>query len=447
MAQSYSNICDFPVFDPDKDWITLEQNHASDEFNRACSYVKSRAAEDNLVMSFEGNNSRPYPVMSGVCALHAGTEEILAPRIASIFNALQKIVSAYRADANLQEFLGIPNQLNQWVKEDTEPANNRVDLCRFDLMGRTLSELKIIEFNCNAPGGIVYAGMINRYWREAPFSSSLIESWGGGASTFEQSDWVATWLSSLADRRGLRDIEGIGLLHPAGGNILELPHLKKRIEACGLRSAMLTPEQLSQTGDHTFQLAYLKYGVQRAIQDIGQWEQFCRSVVEGRLVIQSSLAGRWIGDNKLCVAVMSDPRFSYLFNDAERAAIGTIIPTSRKLGDGISQREVIQYKDDFVVKHPYGTRGVSVFVGRDYDQIAWTELVGKTSSLGHVVQQYVDSDFEVDGDTCFRDLVVMLASGAIVGYGSRVSRARKVNIAQDGRKMAVLSSLPVPVIH
>lgn len=360
-----------------------------------------------------------------------------------IFSALQKIVSAYRTDANLQEFLAIPKQLNQWIKEDAAPSNNQVDLCRFDLMGRTLSELKIIEFNCNAPGGIVYAGMINRYWREAPFASALIESWGGGASTFEQSDWVATWLSKLAHRRGMRDIEGIGLLHPAEGNILELPHLKKRIEACGLRSVMLTPEQINQSDAHTFQLAYLKYGVQRAIQDVGQWGQFCRSVVEGRLVIQSSLAGRWIGDNKLCVAVMSDSRFSYLFNDAERAAIRTIIPTSRKLGDGISQREVIQYKDDFVVKHPYGTRGVSVFVGRDYDQVEWAELIGKTSSLGHVVQKYVDSDFEVDGESCFRDLVVMIASGAIVGYGSRVSRARKVNIAQDGRKMAVLSSLQV----
>lgn len=443
MVKSNSNVFDLPVFDPGKDWITLEQNHANDDFNQACSYVKSRAAEDNLSMSFEENRLRPYPVMPGVCALHAGTEEILAARIGSIFSALQKIVSAYRADANLQEFLAIPRQLNQWVKEDTAPSNNKVDLCRFDLMGRTLSELRIIEFNCNAPGGIVYAGMINRYWREAPSFSAQIASWGGNASTFEQNDWVATWLSKLADRRGLRNIEGIGLLHPAGGNILELPHLKKRIEACGLRAVMLTPEQLSQSDDHTFQLAYLKYGVQRAIQDIGQWDPFCRSVVEGRLVIQSSLAGRWVGDNKLCVAVMSDPRFSYLFNDAERAAIRTIIPTSRKLGDGISQREVIHYKDDFVVKHPYGTRGVSVFVGRDYDPVEWAELIGKASSLGHVAQQYVDSDFQVEGDTCFRDLVVTIASGAIVGYGSRVSRARKVNIAQDGRKMAVLSSLRV----
>lgn len=442
MIDSCPNTFDLPVFDPERDWITLSGDHAEAGFNRAFSYVRGRAAEDNLSMSFEGIQSRPYPVMSGVCALHAGAELILANRVTAVFGALQKIVAAYRADANLQEFLDIPQRLKQWIKEDTAPSNNKVDLCRFDLMGRTLSELRIIEFNCNAPGGIVYAGLLNRYWREAPFASEMLESWGGASSTFEQQDWVAQWLSKLAHQRGMADIEGIGLLHPAGGNILELPHLQQRLEACGLRSVMLTPEQVNRSDDHAFQLAYLKYGVQRAIQDMGQWESFCRSVVEGRLVIQSSLAGRWIGDNKLCVAVMSDPRFSYLFDDKERAAIHRLIPMSRKLGDGISQREVINCKDDFVVKHPYGTRGVSVFVGRDYGQIEWAELISKTSSIGHVVQQYVDSDFEVDGESCFRDLVVMIASGAIVGYGSRVSRARKVNIAQDGRKMAVLSSLP-----
>ncbi|MFM0340230.1 hypothetical protein [Paraburkholderia fungorum] len=444
MFDLHGNIRDLPVIDPEKDWITSGKDRSRAGLNLAYSHVQKRAAEDNLSTSLGSTGSCPEPLMSGVCALHAETEEIVAARIGTVFGALQKIVSTYRADANLQEFLEIPWQLNQWVRQDTQPLNNKIDLCRFDLMGRTLSGLRIIEFNANAPGGIVYTGMINRYWREAPFTSDLIASWGGASSPFEQLDWVVRWLSGLAHGRGIVDIEGIGLLRPAGGNMLELPHLKKRIEACGLRSVMLSPEQVNQRDDHSFQLAYLKYRPQRAIEGIGQWEQFCRSVVEGRLVIPSSLAGRWIGVNKLCAAVMSDPRFSYLFDVAERAAIRTIIPMSRKLGDGMTQGEVIASKDDFVIKHPYGSRGASVHIGRDYDQTAWSELIRRTSSLGCLVQQYVESDYEVDGAPCSRDLRVMIASGAIVGYGSRVSHARKINSAPDRRKLAVLSSLEAP---
>ncbi|WGS53459.1 hypothetical protein LFL96_20580 [Paraburkholderia sp. D15] len=440
MLESHSMSSDLPVFDPAKDWITLGKDPAKAELNRAYAHVRKCAAEDGLSMSFEGNQSRPYPVMAGVCALHAATEEILAARIKTVFNALEKIVNAYRTDKNLQQFLDIPKPLSRWVKEDTQPSNNRIDLCRFDLMGHSLATLRIIEFNANAPGGIVYAGMINRYWRSAPWAGELIESWGGTPSVFEREDWVPDWLSSLAAARGLDAIDGIALLHPAGGNILELPHLKRRIEAGGLRAAMLTPEELNRGADSAFRLGYLKYGVQRSIQDVGQWERFCRSVVEGRVAIQSSLAGRWIGDNKLCIVVMSDPRFAYLFNDAELAAIRALVPLSRKLGDGISRADLIDNKDDFVIKHPYGTRGASVHVGRDYDAEAWTDLIMLRSSSGYVVQRYVDSETEVEGETCFRDLVVTIASGEIVGYGSRVSRARKVNIAQEGSKMAVLGS-------
>ncbi|WCM22244.1 hypothetical protein NDK50_29960 [Paraburkholderia bryophila] len=441
MLESFSGNDDLPVFDPEKDWITWGNDPSKADLSRAYAHVQERAIEDRLSLSFEGNRSRAYPVMSGVCALHPVTEEILVARIKAVFNALQKIVAAYRTDRNLQHFLDIPKPLNRWVKEDAEPSNNRIDLCRFDLMGRSLAQLKIIEFNANAPGGIVYAGMINRYWRQAPWSAELIESWGGAPSVFEREDWVVRWLLALAETRGMEAIEGIALLHPTDGNMLELPHLKQRIEAYGLRAAMLTPEQLFQDANTAFRLGYLKYGVQRAIQDIGQLDRFCRSVVEGRLVIPSSLAGRWIGDNKLCIAVMSDPRFTYLFDDAERAAIHALVPLSRKLGDGVSRADLLNNKDDFVIKHPYGTRGAAVHVGRDYDTATWTDLIMQTSSSGYVVQRYIDAECEVEGETCFRDLVVTIASGAIAGYGSRVSRVRKVNIAQEGRKMAVLSSL------
>jgi hypothetical protein len=67
MAQSHSDIYDPPIFDPDKDRSTLEQNHANGEFNRACSYVKDGAAHDDLSLSVERGKSRHYPVMPDMC--------------------------------------------------------------------------------------------------------------------------------------------------------------------------------------------------------------------------------------------------------------------------------------------------------------------------------------------------------------------------------------------
>src|SRR6266566_6072099 len=136
-----------PIIDPRKDLITVADQQASESFREAYAYVCHRAREDGLAMSYEGNRSKPYPIMSGICCLHKDAEKLLRQRIKTVFTALQKIVGSYHHDESLQEFLAIPEPLNRWVMRDVQPSHRSVDLCRFDMMGRNLDELRIIEFN------------------------------------------------------------------------------------------------------------------------------------------------------------------------------------------------------------------------------------------------------------------------------------------------------------
>ncbi len=435
---------DLPIIDPDKDLIGNGQT--SETLCQAYAYVQHRAAEDGLVMSYEGNRTKPYPVMLGVCCLHKQAETLLQQRIKTVFSALQKIVVAYHDDAQLQAFLAIPKALNDWVMQDCEPSHRSVDLCRFDMMGHSLDTLRIIEFNANAPGGIAYFGFVNTYWREAPETAELISSWGSAPSILEQPGWFSDWITNLAHRRGLTSIDAIGLLHPPNGNILELPHLQKRLQHQGYQCPMMSPADAYENGKPLFQVAYLKYGVQRTLKDISQWERFCTGVVNNEIVIPSSLSGRWIGDNKLCLAVMSDPRFSYLFNLVEQQAIRQMIPYSRKLGDGINAENILVNKDNWVIKNPYDTRGAGVYVGRDHTEMQWKKLFADQQLDGFLVQEYIDSHNLIAGNAVpgFRDLVAIIASGRIVGYASRVSSGYKVNIAQDGKALSVLSTLNFP---
>jgi hypothetical protein len=436
-----SSFIDDRIFCQERELVSVAGEEVGNGFESAYAYVQERAKNDQLMMSFEGGRARPYPIMSGVTCLNPSVERTLQDRIHTIHGALQKIVSSYHKDAGLRDFMNLPKELEAWVLEDSDDTHRKIDLCRFDMMGRSLSEIRIIEFNANAPGGILHGGMINTYWREAPEIKGLLHSWGGTPSPYEESDWFDKWLVDLARRRGLRDVESIGLLHPQDGNVLELSHAAQCIRRSGYRSAMITPSEWAKSRGIPFEVIYLKYGIQRAMKDMGLLQPFCRNVVEGKVIVPSSLSGRWIGDNKLCLAVMSDPKFHHMFDDGEKEAIRHMIPFSRKLGDGIALSEVADNKDQFVVKNPYGTRGASVYVGKDYSKDAWKELVKLSDNFGFVVQEYVDSSYATVDNELYRDLVAMIASGRIVGYGSRVSYVRKVNVAQEGRKMAVLSSI------
>lgn len=436
-----SNFIDDQIFCRERELVSFAGEEVGNGFESAYAYVQERAKNDKMMMSFEGGKTRPYPIMSGVTCLNRSIEQTLQERIYTIHGALQKIVASYHKDAGLRDFMSVPKELEAWVHEDSDDAHRKIDLCRFDMMGRSLSEIRVIEFNANAPGGILHGGMINTYWREAPEIRELIQSWGGMPSIYEKTDWFDKWLVDLAHRRGLQSIESMGLLHPQDGNVLELSHAVQCIRRDGYRSAMITPFEWAESRGAPFDVIYLKYGVQRAMKDMGLLESFYRNVVEGKVVVPSSLSGRWIGDNKLCLAVMSDPHFGYMFDDNEKEAIECMIPFSRKLGDGMALSEAVDNKDQLVIKNPYGTRGVSVYLGKDYSRDAWKELVTLPDNFGFLVQEYIDSSYASADNELYRDLVAMIASGRIVGYGSRVSYVRKVNIGQEGRKLAVLSSI------
>lgn len=76
----------------------------------------------------------------------------------------------------------------------------------------------------------------------------------------------------------------------------------------------------------------------------------------------------------------------------------------------------------------------------------WKTLFADQQLAGFLVQEYIDSHNLIASDAApyCRDLVAIIASGRIVGYGSRVSSGYKVNIAQNGKLLSVLSTLNFP---
>ncbi|UUM21345.1 hypothetical protein [Mycoavidus sp. SF9855] len=99
-----------------------------------------------------------------------------------------------------------------------------------------------------------------------------------------------------------------------------------------------------------------------------------------------------------------------------------------------------------MIKNPYDTRGASVYVGRDHTEMQWKKLFADQQLDGFLVQEYIDSQYLIAGDAAsgFRDLVAIIASGCIVRHASRVNSGYKVNIAQDGKNLSVLSTLNFP---
>ena len=73
------------------------------------------------------------------------------------------------------------------------------------------------------------------------------------------------------------------------------------------------------SGWPVFDTAYLKLGMREFGRLRRELASFVEAVRSGALFVQNGQRGRWIGDNKLCLAVLSDSRFRDPFPPAGRA--------------------------------------------------------------------------------------------------------------------------------
>lgn len=79
-------------------------------------------------------------------------------------------------------------------------------------------------------------------------------------------------------------------------------------------------------------------------------------------------------------------------------------------------------------------------VGAETSPEAWQQLVRSADRRGWLVQERIGTPVvEVTGERYFRDLVVPVLNGRIIGYGSRMSRGHLLNVARGGGASTVFA--------
>jgi hypothetical protein len=385
-----------------------------------------------------------YPVLPGIAALDPRAEPALADGVLILMGALERIVRAYRSDDQLAAFLAVPSPMVEfWLTERPRPAELAVDLCRVDLTGdHRLGDVRVLEFSPNSPGGTLFSGMAATWWRHAPHVGPLLKEWNSVPSPFEGATWFVDELLTIeaAHQRETNGSAGAGarppvlLLGPAEEHPAESDALAAQLRRRGRAMRLACPPQL-RAGEQA-RLAYLKYHLHHTLVDSTRWQVLRELGRAGRLRVVNEVAMRLIAGSKLCLAVMSDPRFRYLFSDRQRAAIDWLVPYSRKLGDGVDVAEAVRARADLVLKSPYGHRGREVHIGRVCSAGRWAELVGDPAHHGWLIQRFVRPG-TVRGLN--RDLGVVVMNGQVGGYSARVNRSLLINVAQGGGKQTIVS--------
>ncbi|MFJ4189554.1 hypothetical protein [Kitasatospora sp. NPDC089509] len=377
--------------------------------------------------------------------LHAHRRRELDELVASYHRMIETITAAWEHDAELRAVLTVPRALLPHV---TTARDTRVHLLRLDLLPQPDGTLRVLETNANCPGGLPNAGQARAAWRP------LLTGHGIALPPPLPADdpvWAGRWLTELAEQHTGTRPETVVLFQPRDSYRRDVPVYDAALTALGVRVLHADPREL-RTDPHggvtlhgePVRHAYAKVGIQALLRMGDEAEPFLRAVREGTLFVQNGLRGRLIGDNKLCLAVLSDPRFTHLFDPADHRRVHPTIPWSRNIAhcDPATLRRITLDRTGHVLKRPLDTRGNGVVIGKETTDTTWETAVGQAVAEGWLVQEYLSSPHlpttgATDGPAPRHDIALGAVNGRIASAFARTSHEERHN--------AALSAVPHPV--
>lgn len=432
---------DFADVRPGPAWTGLDRDfHA-----RAVAAARSdegAAVRDALQARFMYGPDKPFLLGPPLLVLE-DFHDAFKRLTRSYHAAIESIVEAYGTDEAVREVLAPEAALLSDIDADTDPRTGRLHICRLDLLVEADGGYRVLETNANCPGGFLFSGPVNLEWRTFLEGQGLALPPG---LRHEEENFMARWFLEVAEDETGERPDFVALLREEGGNRFELDSFLEELHAVGVDAVEADPRELTVNGRGKLQLrgrplshAYLKLGMQPFLRMRPELETLVNAVREQRLWVQNGQRGRWVGDNKLCLAVLSDPRFQDLFDPADWGFLQEHIPWSRNLAllDPEQLQAVRSRPDDYVLKRPLDTRGQGVVVGRGTTPEEWAQAVKVAQDEAWLVQgfhdtSWVERDFE---GTAFNrhDIALGAINGELTTIFARSSAELRVNMARTGR--------------
>jgi len=357
--------------------------------------------------------------------------------------AIEVITRAWRSNPELRRLVHLAPELQKIVDASIGMSSSRIHLARLDLLLQPCGGFRAVETNANCPGALLSCGIAARRWRGLLAAHGVVTP---PPLEYEAPEWMASWLIRTAEEETGVAPELFVLLREEGGNRLELPGLAAQLRGLGVETLEADPRELTPSTTGYVRLrgrpvrhAYWKVGIPEFLRMLPQLEGLVRALQERRLFVQNGFGARFIADNKLCLAALSDPRFDALFDPADLAIIRPRLPWSRNLAlcTPAEIRRVCSRPRDYVLKRPLDTRGRGVVIGREVRSTAsWRDTVSYAVKEDWLVQRFCVTtrlaDEAAAAPTRLHDLSLGLTNGGLVGAVIRSSHELRTNVALSG---------------
>ncbi|MEF8916985.1 MAG: circularly permuted type 2 ATP-grasp protein [Candidatus Bipolaricaulota bacterium] len=351
---------------------------------------------------------------------------------------LNKTIEKYRFDESFRRVFPFSKRTEELVLADPG-YENHFPMARFDIFYDYNEGLKFCEFNTDGSAGMNEA----RVLQNAIYSSEAMESIPEDCEVnyyTPMENWIDTIVDTYHEFTGKQeDPRTVAIVDFQGDGInSEFQEYKERFEARGYKTMICDPRELEYDGDNMFfdseriDLVYRRATTHKIVERYGEVEPFLEAYKDGNVCVIGGFTSQVV-HNKSLFAILQEEAYTDFLSEEEKEFIQNYLPLSRIFheGDSSLKDQLVEEKDQFLLKPFDKFAGHGVYVGDDFDQDEWEEKVDEVQGNNYIAQEYCNVPekeflYVKDGDLSFEKfgylIGLFLYNQEINGLYTRVGR-------------------------
>lgn len=357
--------------------------------------------------------------------------------IRPLLRAFDKAYRAGIADAGIREQFS----LYDWEEEliQYNPGfSSPTPLSRLDafFMSST-GGLAFTEYNAEVPAASAYNDALSEVFYGLPITREFLHHYEMRSLPTRYRVMHAL-LDSFRQWAGKRDIPRLAILDWEDvPTYSEFRLFLDYFASQGLECVICDPRQLEYKdgglyyGDYHINLIYKRVLITELVEQGGLDHPVVRAVLDGAVCMVNPFHCKLLY-KKTSLAVLSDERNAHLFSSAERQAISSHIPWTRRVEERHTTFHglkvdlvpfIVKHRERFTVKPNDDYGGHGIVLGWHVDESNWEQAVAKAMQSPHVVQERIPIPTEpypsmIGGEFHISDR--MLDTAPFVFYGDYV---------------------------
>lgn len=312
-----------------------------------------------------------------------------------ITSILQKVVKAYLDEPEFRKEFNFDPLTEKLILVDPG-YQNPAPMARFDLLFHSPQKFKFCEFNTDGSSGMNEDNVLAQIFLQ---TSPLVElSREYSLAYFELlNSWVDVCLEIYWQFKGKRELPTVAIVDWEGvPTIREFEAFQKAFQAKGCSTVITDPRKLKFKNGRLYldnlpiDLVYrrlVNYEVVRYHEEIAD---FLQAYYKHAVCVVGPLRSQII-HNKIIFKVLNDRNVQKLFTESEQDFLKQHIPYTAAFREDKNLLDLARANKDSLVLKPqdlYGSKGV--FVGKDYSEDKWRDVLLECWNTDYLLQEFID---------------------------------------------------------